>query len=457
MFYFQRNIISGIAILIAFIVMSTPSNSQVWSKVPGTLEYVNFLKFSVHDANKLYVGADSNPTNIENNTITFPFFGNGYQVSTDKGATFSAATLTDYSIFDIIESPSDPSKLLISARKQDIGRIFLSTDAGTTWDETTKRCESSSQVSRFQVAKEGDDEIYYASLLNASNGFRFSNDYFETCSVNPATNVNSRDLAISKTNPKVLYLNGDNISKSRVMCSTDGGATWADRSEGLRNYRILSIQVSPINEGIVIVGADSVTPTGFLNGIGIFYSDDYGVNWRFVGAKGALVHDIQFHPTDPRFCVAAGGPLGVFISGTGGDYWEQSLDGLPEGAFARKIAIPNIPPTNDGIIAYASIYGEGIYKSTHITTSVNNQDELSQTRLVNSIYPVPAVDKIIVNTNPSVSEIRYEIFDVMGNNIIQGNLNTNTQINVAQLMQGNYFIKFSNNGNYQLEKFTKID
>jgi hypothetical protein len=457
MFYNQRLLISGIAILIAFIVMSTPSNSQVWSKVPGTLDYVNFLKFSVHDNNKLYVGSDAVPTNIENNTITFPFFGFGYQVSTDRGVTFSEASLTDYSIFDLIESPSDPSKLLISARKQDIGRVFLSVDAGNTWDEETKRCESSSQVSRFQVAKEGNDEIYYASLLNAANGFRYSDDDFETCSVNPATNISSRDLAISKSNPKVLYLTGDNTSKSRVMCSTDGGETWADRSEGLRSFRILSIQVSPINEAIVIVGADSVTPTGYLTGIGIYYSDDYGVNWRFAGARGALVHDIQFHPTNPKYCVAAGGPSGVLISGTGGDYWEKSLDGLPEGAFARKVAIPNIPPTDDGIVVYASIYGEGIYKSTYITTSVNDNDEFNQARLVNSIYPVPAYDRIVINTNSSVSEISYEIFDVMGNRVIQGNLNTNTQINVASLIQGNYFIKFSNNGTYQLEKFTKID
>lgn len=457
MFFRKTYIFFGIVTLIVSSLLTLEANSQIWKKVPGTLEYVNFLKFSTHNKTTLFVGSDAVPTDVTSNNISFPFFGYGMQISTNSGNSFGEVVLGDYSVFDIIESPSNPQLLLVSARKQDVGRVLLSSDKGVTWDEDTKRCESSAQISRFQSVRSNEKDIFHASMLNSTNGYRYSDDNFATCNSIEGMGVNSRDLAVSAKNPQVIYIAGDNVSKSRVMCSTDGGITWEDRSVGLLNYRILSIQTHPDNEGIVVVGADSVSPLGKSIGIGVYYSEDYGKNWRFAGAGGAAIYDIEFHPSNPKYWAAAGGKMGVYVSGTGGSYWESSFDGLPTDYFIRKVAIPDIQATNDGIIVYASVYGDGIYKSTNITTSISDENDLRSEDLVKSIYPNPATSKIGVFLNKTDNMIDYEIYDLMGNIVLSGSVMNNSQIEIENLTSGIYFIKFANLGHYQLMKFNKID
>lgn len=456
MFIKKRYLIWVYVLLLVSLASSNLSIAQVWKKLPGTLDYVNFLKFSMHDNKKLFAGSDAIATDMTTNNITFPYFGYGYQVSTDLGNTFSQPLLNDYSIYDLIESPDNASIVLVSARKQDVGRILYSEDDGTTWDEDTKRCESSAQVSCFQTNKIGDNINFYASLLNSTIGFQYSDDYFVNCKTNDQLSVNSRGIALSSVNPSVLYLAGDNVSKSRVLCSTDGGITWEDRSVGLMNYRILSIQTSPINDAVVIVGADSTTATGKTIGMGIYYSDDYGKNWRYVGAAGASVYDIQFHPSNPKYVAAAGGFGNVFISGTGGDYWEASSDGLPTDLLSIKVAIPDIQPNNNGIIVYASMYGDGIYKSENITTSLKSYDDFRSDQLVKQIYPMPAVDVLGFILNDASLAYDYKIYNLSGSIVNSGKMSSNSIINIQELNTGTYFIKISNSGKYQLLKFNKI-
>jgi len=452
--FYKKNFM---CLMMVLVIASFPVDSlisQTWKKVPGTNNYVNFLRFSQYDKEKLFVGSDAVETDFSSNNINFPFFGYGYQTSTNSGQTFSESMLTDYSIWDIIESPSDKNLLLISARKQDIGKIFLSSDGGISWDEETKRCESSSQITRFYGIKDGDHDTFYASMINSENGFRYTNDNFVSCLSVEGTKVNARDLAVSKKNPSVMYLVADNVSKFHVLFSSDKGQTWNDRSSSLENYRILSVQTSPLNEAIVIVGADSISPTGKIIGMGIFYSDDYGMNWKNVGAMGASVYDIQFHPTDSKFWAAAGGDKGVFISGTGGDYWELSTDGLPEDLFARKIAIPDINTTSEGIYVYASIYGNGIYKSERITTSVNDEEN-SNNNLISGIYPNVVNEWFSVNVKNNSNTLNYEIYDILGNVVNLGSINGNSIIDVMELSTGTYFVKFTDTKQIQYLKFIK--
>lgn len=457
MYSLKKQLIGFLFICLFLQISCEYAYTQTWEKVSGLTEnYVNFLKFSIHDKSKLFIGSDVAPTDFTENSISFLYFGYGMQISTDAGSSFSAVKLSDYSIFDLIESTTDNAKILVSARKQDIGRVLLSSDGGISWDEETKRCEGSSQITKFQSVSDGNKETYYAALKNSSDGFRYSDDYFVNCSASEGTNLDARDLAVSKVNPKVMFLAGNNAVNNRVLFSSDGGQSWEDRSTGLENYRILSIQTSPINEAIVVVGADSITPTAKIIGMGVFYSDDYGKNWSHAGAAGACVLDIQVHPSNPKYWAAAGGKKGVLISGTGGNYWEASTDGLPVDFFARKVAIPDLPPNQNGIIVYASIYGNGIYKSEHITTSVIDNPEFNDADLVNLIYPVPASDILGVRLNGN-SDVSYEIFDLLGVKLLSGNLNTQTTIDISMLPNSTYLIKFSNSGKSQVMKFCKVN
>ncbi|MDX9791734.1 MAG: T9SS type A sorting domain-containing protein [Candidatus Kapabacteria bacterium] len=453
MFSLKKN--SYLLLTFGFIILSGVynSNAQVWTKVGGTLDYVNFMRFY---GDKLYVGSDAQPTDFIENNINFLFFGYGMQVSTDKGISFSDAVLTDYSVFDVIESPSNPSILLASARKQDIGRIIMSDDGGLTWDEETKRCEESSQIVRFHAVNISGKDYFYAAMLNSINGFRYSDDYFATCSLSDDVNINSRDLAVSAKNPKVMYLCGDNVTKTRVLCSSDGGLTWADRSEGINNYRILSVQTHPDNEAVVVVGADSLSPTGKVIGMGIFYSDDYGNTWRNVGASGASILDIRVHPTDSRYWAAAGGNEGVYISGTSGDYWELSTDGLPEDVFIRQVAIPDDEPNEEGIIVFASVYGNGIYKSRHITTDLEDIDYRDESLIASIIYPTPTSDILRLKLNDDNLNIQFEILDLLGQTVHSGYIYNSNALDVSGINSGTYMLKLVSGSKIQFKRFIKL-
>jgi hypothetical protein len=105
--FYKKNFM---CLMMVLVIASFPVDSlisQTWKKVPGTNNYVNFLRFSQYDKEKLFVGSDAVETDFSSNNINFPFFGYGYQTSTNSGQTFSESMLTDYSIWDIIESPSD--------------------------------------------------------------------------------------------------------------------------------------------------------------------------------------------------------------------------------------------------------------------------------------------------------------------------------------------------------------
>lgn len=454
--FLKKNTILYFLLISIIVCLPTENiNSQTWKKLPGTNSYINFLRFSSYDKNKLFIGSDINETDMTTNNINFPFFGDGFQISTDGGATFSNAILSDNSIYDLIESPSNAQILLVSARRQDIGRVYLSMDGGNTWDDTTKRCESSSQIMEFSSAVENNKDMFYASNLNSNFGLRYSDNYFATCSESEKALTNARDLAVSKSNPKVMYLAGDNVSTSKVLCSTDGGETWEDRSIGIEKYRILSISVSPVNEAIVLIGADSITPTAKIIGKGIYYSEDYGKTWVNVGADGASVFDIQYHPENPKYWAAAGGFAGVFVSGKNGKSWQVSTDGLPSNSFIRKVAIPNEPPTEDGIFIYASVYGVGLYKSSRLTDISDEQNYLSN-NIVKQIYPIPANDILNISLSNGIDYADYEIIDYLGNLIMKGNVQTFSSINIQNLPTSSYFIKFKAENNSQTIKFDVV-
>ncbi len=443
----NKIIILKLIALVLFLLLSVSSlESQVWEKVPGTLSYVNFLKFSSKNKDKLYVGSDAEPTDFTTNNIPFLFFGYGFQISNDGGKSFSTPMLADYSVFDIYES-NNSEVLLVSARKQNLGRVFYSSNNGSNWDEETKRCESTSQIVRFAKQSNATNETIVAAAINSNSGFRKTDNYFVDCNLSEQVQVNTRDISVSPKNSNIIYLAADNVSKSKVLVSKDGGNVWNDASVGIENYRVLSIQASPLEEETVLIGCDSVSPTGKIVGMGVFLSNDYGLSWRRVTNIDASVYDIQFHPSNPKFCAAAGGDKGVLISGTGGDYWEISKDGLPNSSFIRKVAVPDYPSNDNGIIVYASVYGDGIYKSKYITTSVDTKSDDNHI----FIYPNPTNDFVsIIGQNI----IDIEIFDLLGNKITTEQFD-GISLNLSNLKQGLYVLKLSNRDGIFYKKVMK--
>ena len=81
-------------------------------------------------------------------------------------------------------------------------------------------------------------------------------------------------LALSWTNPDVLYISFGGYGGPRVMRSDDAGAHWMDRSgtagDDMPAIPITSIVVSPVSDDVAYVSTD----------IGVFRTQDGGATWQ---------------------------------------------------------------------------------------------------------------------------------------------------------------------------------
>ena len=158
----------------------------------------------------------------------------------------------------------------------------------------------------------------------------------------------------------------------RVMVSTDGGATWTDRTAGLPTRFIESITVDPANPAIAYL-----TVGGYGTGH-VFKTVNHGLNWvdisGVVGLGGlpntptsALIID----PSNPNV-IYAGTDIGVFRSTTNGMTWETFSAGMP------PVVVTSFAVTANGKIQ-ASTYGRGVYELGETDTATLQFAFLNQT------------------------------------------------------------------------------
>ena len=143
----------------------------------------------------------------------------------------------------------------------DDGLIWLSKDAGFSWDKISDPLPKNLWVSRVTASSVKESRVY-CSL----NGYRF--DHFEPY----------------------------------VFTSEDYGATWKNISANLPPEPVNVVKEDPVNENILYVGTDN----------GIYISFNRGESYMPVGNNfpRVAVHDLVVHPRDPELIV---GTLGRSI------------------------------------------------------------------------------------------------------------------------------------------------
>ncbi len=203
------------------------------------------------------------------------------------------------------------------------------------------------------------------------------------------------------------------------------------------------------------------------------YNDDFSNYWTGnpdTAAEVSITFDLEcvreltaiginFWKADERntyFAIAvaddAAGPFTIVIdadtSAIGSVATEQifSLAGVMA-RYVKFIGIGNSTDTNWTSIANVNIYGK--LEACDISTSVINSS-LSDQGV--TLFPVPTTDGVLNITSTYKSLGRIEVFNVAGQNVLiaDGNGNLSTQLNIAVLEEGIYFIKIENMG---VEKF----
>jgi photosystem II stability/assembly factor-like uncharacterized protein len=189
--------------------------------------------------------------------------------------------------------------------------VYRSGDGGNTWEKRVNGIDENLSLTfrGFTIEPGNSNVVYAASEIGVGPGF-----------VSP-------------------------LSKGVVYKTIDGGLNWNAvwRGDNVARY----VWIDPTNHNTLYVStgiwdreaANSNGPANIAGGVGVLKSTDGGATWRQInnGLKNLYVGSLFMHPTNPQILLAGtgagaqfGGSIygvdsGVYITTDGGEYWTQVL------------------------------------------------------------------------------------------------------------------------------------
>lgn len=274
-----------------------------------------------NDPGVLWVGTGDNVSGCES------YFGIGMLRSADGGQTWEprngsgGATLQDMASFaDVVVDPRDSDHVVTGGRLRQCqdgsglaGGLFSTADGGMTW---TQRIAS---VSVYEIKQ--DPSVLDTWWAATANGIYKSVDnaqtwLLQTASGLPAGGTGRTELAIAPSDSSTVYaLFSSPLSLWRT---TDGGATWTQRSTGSNacdgqcSYNMV-LRVDPFAPDTVIRGTVHL----FRSTNGASSWADLSNNWGSNQTVHQDTHVLLMHPTIP----------GTFFVGSDGGVWKTTDGG----------------------------------------------------------------------------------------------------------------------------------
>ncbi len=250
----------------------------------------------------------------------------------------------------------------------------IAQDGLTIWTTTTT---SVGPVYAMAIDPSNTDIMYTGS---ATLGVYKTTDAGGTWSSanNGLLNVAILALAISTSNPQVLYAGTNFGANDGVYKSTDGGGSWTRMVTGIQETAkgVQAIAVDPTNANIAFIAVfDGVSDSP----VGLYRTTDGGANWDpSINGIGVIKNflSLAIDPVNPNnvyagssFAVATStGPSTIFKSTDGGDSWTEMNNGLPtDPTEINPVRTISISPDNPDILIaglFMNTAQGGIYVST---------------------------------------------------------------------------------------------
>ncbi len=179
-------------------------------------------------------------------------------------------------------------------------RVWLSTDAGSTWGalgtEVVNGEWSSEVISSVAVTPIDPDRL----MIGKDSAVYSSTDSGSSWRVSPTTTmVNS--VALSPFNPGMAMAALARVpaGEAQMLRTTDGGLTWDRADTGLPPFAVQVVRWHPQDADQVFAGTD----------VGLYRSLDGGLSWFPIGdgLPAASIHDLRIAEDGSRVVVASHG------------------------------------------------------------------------------------------------------------------------------------------------------
>lgn len=300
---------------------------------------VSCLAVSASDAATVYVGAA----------------GGGVWKTTSAGGRLEPI-FDDYtqSIGAIAIAPSDEEVVYVGTGEPwprnsvSVGTgMYKSSDGGRRWQAIG--LDDSERIAGIAVHPEDPNTVYVAALgplwsPGEQRGVFKTTDGGASWSkvLYVDAHTGAANLSLDPNNPEILYVamwshrrypysfdSGFN-GNSGLYKTTDGGASWAQLTEGLPDEKLgrIGVAVAPSNSEIVYASVE----TGTDATKGMYRSDDAGATWKLIdNSFGSKVRPFYFSeltvdPSDENTVAKCG--LNGVISEDGGDTWRTFTGGV---------------------------------------------------------------------------------------------------------------------------------
>ncbi|MGB5529882.1 MAG: T9SS type A sorting domain-containing protein, partial [Ignavibacteriaceae bacterium] len=333
----------------------------------------HFLFFHPTDANTFFVCNDggiwkttnngTNFTNLNQNLTLTQFYriaASPFTPSRILGGTQDNGTQQTYSALnwaaayggdggEVCFNPFDANYILGETQN---GGLFRTTNGGSSWSQATSGINTGENVTwvapiiahpsisgTFFVAR----QRVYKSTNNGGSWTAISSN------VNGSSAV--REMAISKSNPSVLYA----TTGSAVFLSIDGGATFTNKTSGLPGRTITSVYIHPNDENIAVL-----TFSGFGTNK-VYKTTNMGTSWFSIygNLPDSPVNDVVIYTEDAThpntYFVAT--DIGVFLTQDDGTNWVEFPNNLP------NTVILHLDYSSSNKMLRAGTHGRGVYEA----------------------------------------------------------------------------------------------
>ena len=381
-------------------IYRTDDGATTFESVNGglqTAQFYNGTSVAVQDSLRMVGGLQDNGTVMFSGTARWrrPLGGDG------------AVTAID---------PRTPERVYMSYQYMN---LFRSEDGGQSSLESIRPPAGEyGFIAPYALAPSNPDVLFAAGVRvfrspDRGDSWSVTNGGAE---IDPAGNL-ALALTVAPSDQNVVYLTtapnltaaGNNPGPPNVFVTTNGGASWTQRTAGLPDRFYTDVAVHPLNPSIAYV-----TASGF--GAGHLYrTTDFGATWTDIsaGLPDIPTSAVVIDPLAPEH-LYVGTDVGVFLSRNTGATWEAFTDGLPEAVMVMDLVISPSDRT-----LRAATHGNGMYlRRLERNPVAVEPGPVAGAPLLRMAGPNPFRDATAVEVALAApTHVRLELFDAAGRRV----------------------------------------